>query len=105
MVSNSVSQAKSSAARTALVGLVSLASAMGIGRFAFTPLLPLMQQAYGLTLSQGAWLASANYLGYLVGAVANYLLATKSGRPARWALVVVALTTLAMADSSNMAIW
>jgi predicted MFS family arabinose efflux permease len=105
VVSNSVSHAKSSAAGTALVGLVSLASAMGIGRFAFTPLLPLMQQAYGLTLSQGAWLATANYLGYLVGAVANYVLATKSGRPARWALVVVALTTLAMAESSNMAIW
>ena len=54
----------------ALFGLLGLASAMGIGRFAFTPLLPLMQQHDGLTLAQGAWLAAANYLGYLAGALA-----------------------------------
>jgi predicted MFS family arabinose efflux permease len=54
----------------ALAGLVSLAVAMGIGRFAFTPLLPLMM-ADGVVDLQGAgWLASANYLGYLVGALA-----------------------------------
>ncbi len=47
-----------------LVGLAALASAMGVGRFAFTPLLPLMQAHEGLSLGQGAWLASANYLGY-----------------------------------------
>src|SRR6185295_17281885 len=50
-------------------GLAGLAAAMGVGRFAFTPLLPLMQ-ADGLTLAQGAWLAGANYLGYLMGALA-----------------------------------
>ena len=43
---------------------------MGIGRFAFTPMLPLMQAAGLLDLPQGAWLAAANYLGYLVGALA-----------------------------------
>src|SRR5436190_944498 len=53
----------------ALSALVALAVAMGIGRFAFTPLLPMMQADAGLTLSQGAWLASANYAGYLAGAL------------------------------------
>ena len=43
---------------------------MGVGRFAFTPLLPLMQAHDGLSLGQGAWLAGANYLGYAVGALA-----------------------------------
>ena len=54
----------------ALAGLVALAVAMGIGRFAFTPLLPLMLAERSLTLGGASLLASANYSGYLVGAVA-----------------------------------
>jgi len=50
-------------------GLLALAIAMGIGRFAFTPLLPMMQEGAGVTLAQGGCLASANYVGYLVGAL------------------------------------
>jgi MFS family permease len=53
----------------AVCGLMALAVAMGIGRFAFTPLLPMMQDAAGLSVAQGAWLASANYAGYLLGAL------------------------------------
>ena len=52
----------------ALAGLVALAVAMGIGRFAFTPILPMMQHDRGLSVTAGSWLASANYLGYLAGA-------------------------------------
>src|SRR5258706_296312 len=55
--------------KIALAGLAALAMAMGIGRFAFTPLLPMMQQDAGLSLAQGGYLASANYVGYLVGAL------------------------------------
>lgn len=54
----------------ALAGLVSLAVAMGIGRFAFTPLLPLMLSEHTVTLAGASLLASANYLGYLLGALA-----------------------------------
>src|SRR5690349_786528 len=54
----------------ALAGLVSLGVAMGIGRFAFTPLLPMMLAERSLDLTGASLLASANYLGYLVGAVA-----------------------------------
>lgn len=50
-------------------GMVSLAVAMGIGRFAFTPLLPMMLADGAVTLASASWLASANYLGYLVGAL------------------------------------
>lgn len=53
----------------ALAGMVSLAVAMGIGRFAFTPLLPMMMSEGLVDLPTASWLASANYLGYLVGAV------------------------------------
>jgi len=54
----------------ALAGLVSLAVAMGIGRFAFTPLLPIMLAERSVTLAGASLLASANYLGYLLGALA-----------------------------------
>lgn len=53
----------------ALAGMVALAVAMGIGRFAFTPLLPMMLHDGLLDLPGASWLASANYFGYLVGAV------------------------------------
>lgn len=53
----------------ALAGLVSLAVAMGIGRFAFTPLLPMMLNDGVIDLPSASWLASANYLGYMLGAL------------------------------------
>ena len=53
----------------ALAGMVSLAVAMGIGRFAFTPLLPMMLRDGAVDLPGASWLASANYLGYLLGAL------------------------------------
>ena len=53
----------------ALTGLVSLAVAMGIGRFAFTPLLPMMLNDGVIDLLTASWLASANYVGYLLGAL------------------------------------
>ncbi len=55
--------------RLALAGLVSLAVAMGIGRFAFTPLLPMMLSDGVVDLAGASWLASANYFGYVLGAV------------------------------------
>jgi hypothetical protein len=42
---------------------------MGIGRFAFTPLLPMMLHDGVIDLHGASWLASANYLGYLAGAL------------------------------------
>ena len=53
----------------ALAGLVSLSVAMGIGRFAFTPVLPMMLRDGTITLAAASQLASINYLGYVVGAL------------------------------------
>src|ERR1700733_2083079 len=47
-----------------------LAASMGIGRFAYTPILPLMHTQAGLSAQYGSALATANYAGYLAGAVA-----------------------------------
>jgi MFS family permease len=43
--------------------------AMGIGRFAFTPILPLMQRDLAMSNTVAGWLAGLNYLGYLIGAI------------------------------------
>src|SRR5207302_8815290 len=58
-----------SAAAIAVAGLIALAVAMGIGRFAFTPILPMMLHDKVVDLHTASWLASANYIGYLTGAL------------------------------------
>ena len=63
----------------AAVGCAGLAAAMGIGRFAFTPLLPMMLHDGVLDLQSASGLATANYLGYWLGAVACAL------QPRLWA--------------------
>ena len=89
----------------AIAGLLALAAAMGVGRFAATPLLPLMQQSDGLTLSQGAWMATANYAGYLAGAMLSFFVAPSAPRSARWGLVVVLVSTVAMGLVSDVHAW
>lgn len=56
------------ALRVALSGFVMLVVAMGIGRFAFTPQVPLMIAEGQLTLTSAGVVAACNYLGYLLGA-------------------------------------
>ena len=90
--------------RVAAIGLLGLAAAMGIGRFAFTPLLPLMQQQ-GLTLTEGGWLASANYLGYLVGALLSAAVTPAPHRAARWGLAGVAVLTVATGLTHSFTAW
>ena len=89
----------------AVAGFIGLAVAMGVGRFAFTPILPLMQAQAGTSIAAGASLAAANYLGYLVGALAAMAL---SGRPSvfiRAALVMTAAVTFGMGVTNDMASW
>ena len=75
-----------------ILASTALAVAMGIGRFAFTPILPLMIQEGTVHLAQTAWLSSSNYIGYLVGALSLL----KSNRHPLFVvlgLTLVALTT------------
>ncbi|MCM0081235.1 YbfB/YjiJ family MFS transporter [Geomonas sp. Red32] len=59
---------KVSAGSCVFAGFVTLMVAMGIGRFLYTPLLPIMLTEYGMRTDQAGLLASLNYIGYLAGA-------------------------------------
>ncbi len=69
--------------RVALAGMAALAAAMGIGRFAFTPLLPMMLHDGVINIATGSWLATANYAGYLAGALL-YMALPWIGRRTGW---------------------
>lgn len=75
METHSTSQLSHEASRWLAVkiligGILGMAVAIGIGRFAYTPVLPLMQRDLGMTNAVAGWLAGVNFLGYLVGAIA-----------------------------------
>ncbi|MDQ0338018.1 putative MFS family arabinose efflux permease [Caldalkalibacillus uzonensis] len=87
-------------------GMAALMIAMGIGRFAYTAILPPMQSGTGLTDDMAGYLASSNYLGYLLGALAAGLLA---GRRQTFFyllfLLVNIATTIAMGMTSHYGLW
>ncbi|KMK84279.1 MFS transporter [Pectobacterium brasiliense] len=53
----------------ALFGTIVLASGMGLGRFLYTPMLPVMLEEGRFTFGQLSYIASANYAGYLFGSL------------------------------------
>jgi predicted MFS family arabinose efflux permease len=89
----------------ALAGLAALAVAMGIGRFAFTPVLPMMLQDAGLSIAAGGWLASANYVGYLLGALSAMRIRLRPETAIRAGLLTIGISTLAMAAHLPIAAW
>lgn len=89
-----------------LSGMLALSAAMGIGRFAFTPLLPMMLHEGSLNLQMGGWLATSNYLGYFAGAMLCAF--HRSNKPVpliRAGLAATILLTLAMGATHSDTLW
>ncbi|WP_227989349.1 YbfB/YjiJ family MFS transporter, partial [Morganella morganii] len=66
-MTTSHSARQTTALHIAVSGFLALVVAMGIGRFAFTPQVPLMIDEHQLDLTTAGIVAAWNYLGYLAG--------------------------------------
>ncbi len=93
--------------RTALAGMIAMSAAMGFGRFSYTPILPGMMSGVPLSAADAGFIASANFAGYLAGAVlAAYGWATGRERKiALLALLANALLLAAMAATNSVLVF
>jgi hypothetical protein len=91
--------------RAALACMVTLAVAMGLGRFAFTPMLPIMLHEGKLDLQGGGLLASLNYLGYFVGALSCAAIRLRAPFMVRSGLVATAALLLGMGWVHDFTAW
>jgi len=88
-------------------GIFALVIAMGIGRFSYTVILPYMQETFEFSRATAGYLATSNYLGYLVGAwVAGRLpIGNKRILFLQITLVISILTTAFMGFTNVINIW
>lgn len=83
-----------------------LACGMGVGRFVFTPILPLMHAQAGLSAATGANLATANYVGYFIGALLGTAASvSRSSAALRISLLALTASLAAMPLTHATALW
>lgn len=93
--------------RVIAAGISALILTIGLARFAYTPMLPIMHDAAGLSAFAGGWLATLNYMGYIAGAL---IAATVSDLERKFVLyraglIVGVLSTGAMGLTDDVVAW
>lgn len=93
--------------RVILAGICALILTVGIARFAYTPLLPVMRDEAGLSQFAGGWLATFNYLGYLCGALLAATIKELRHKYVlyRLNLAIALITTAVMGLTDNTTLW
>ena len=93
--------------RVLLAGVFSQILCVGIARFAYTPLLPVMQQQTWMGDADGGWLAALNYVGYMLGAVLAATIRSLYIKDLlfRCGLILAVLTTAGMALTEHFWVW
>jgi predicted MFS family arabinose efflux permease len=93
--------------RLLLGGFLTLAVVMGVGRFLYTPLLPLMQRDYGFGPDLAGVIAAANFAGYLAGSLlASFVPAgPRRHRALQIGLIASVATTIGMGLTDDLPAW
>jgi MFS family permease len=93
--------------RVILAGICALVLSVGLARFAYTPMLPVMHSEAGLSVLAGGWLATFNYLGYIAGALIAATIhdLQLKFRLYRAGLLTALLSTLLMGMTQNEYLW
>ncbi|MEH6455557.1 MAG: YbfB/YjiJ family MFS transporter [Cocleimonas sp.] len=102
-----VTNVTSSPLKVMLAGLFSLILTMGIARFAYTPLLPVMLDQTFLNDASGGWLATINYMGYMTGVLiaASVNDLQLKDRLYRIGLILAIISTIGMGIIENYVLW
>ncbi|MEU1273781.1 YbfB/YjiJ family MFS transporter [Streptomyces sp. NPDC005799] len=92
---------------TVAQGAAALAASNGVGRFVYTPILPLMHDQAHLSAAGGANLATANYVGYLVGALTgSFAPRLVRSRPVmRASMIAMAASLALMPLTQDVTLW
>ncbi|MBL4900344.1 MAG: YbfB/YjiJ family MFS transporter, partial [Colwellia sp.] len=93
--------------RVYFAGICSLIVSVGVARFSYSLLLPIMQNDTGLTESGGGWLATANYMGYMLGVLLAASLHNLNHKYHlhRLYLILSVVTSAAMVMTTDIVTW
>ncbi|MDQ3058955.1 MAG: YbfB/YjiJ family MFS transporter [Pseudomonadota bacterium] len=93
--------------RVIFAGICALILTVGLARFAYTPMLPIMREQAGLSHLAGGWLATVNYAGYMSGALLAASISDLGKKFVlyRLGLVIAVLSTAAMGLTDDVLMW
>ncbi|MFY2828863.1 YbfB/YjiJ family MFS transporter [Staphylococcus arlettae] len=94
------------AIRQLWLGMLALFIVMAIGRFAYTPILPFMQVSEHMDSAQAGFLATINYLGYLIGAIIPmYFIFKSKAIDLKIYLIINIMATILMGVTESYGLW